>query len=341
MSGAKTLTVAVPVYNTAPWLGRCLDSVLNAETPPNVEIIAVDDGSTDASPAILRDYRQRFPDSLRIIEQENRGHGPAVAAALVAASGRYFRVLDSDDWLDTPHFIRYVNLLRGCTEDLIVTPYSQEFADGREIRRDYPFLDEGRTYRFEEISWRDGMDYFCLASSTWRTELLRACALRLPAHCSYVDMLYALRPVPAARSLRFLKLPLYRYWIGREGQSMDPAVFQHRTPMHQRVLTLLLEDYRLWEGRLSLEKRAYLLLVLRYMLHTHAQLLCVDGSGSRRSFAAARELDRVLLDCPALREMADSLPLWRTCRRCGFLPLLLLRPGTARRMARLLRRRPA
>ena len=177
----KLLSLIVPVYNTAPYLPRCLGSVLDPAVCGAIEVIAVNDGSTDASPAILRDWARRWPDTLSVIDRPNGGHGAAVNTGLRAASGRYVRVLDSDDWLDTPGFINYVNQLCGCREDLIVTPYTQECcAEGRELRHDYPFLEDGRVYTLDEIDWREGMDYFCLASSAWRTELLRGCGLTLP-----------------------------------------------------------------------------------------------------------------------------------------------------------------
>lgn len=339
MSGPKTLTVVIPVYNTAPWLRRCLDSVLVEDLKEGLEIIAVDDGSTDASPAILRAYQARFPGLLTVLRRENGGHGAALMTGLQAASGRYFRVLDSDDWLDTPGFISYVNQLRGCTEDLIVTPYSQEYtAEGRELRHDYAFLQPGRSYRFDDVAWLEGLDYFCLASASFRTDLLRACGLSLPAHCSYVDMLYALQPVPLVRTLRLLDVPLYRYFIGRAGQSMAPAVLRRQAPMHQRVLALLICWYGEQEAALSPGKRAYLQLVMYYMLHSHAQLLCVDLSGSRESYRALGRLWAELERVPALVETAERVPLLRLSRRLGGWNARLLRPRAVRLLLALRRR---
>ncbi len=315
----KLLSLIVPVYNTAPYLRRCLGSVLDPAVCGAIEVIAVNDGSTDASPAILRDWARRWPDTLTVIDRPNGGHGAAVNTGLRAASGRYVRVLDSDDWLDTPGFIDYVNQLCGCREDLIVTPYTQEFcAEGRELRHDYPFLEDGRVYTLDEIDWREGMDYFCLASSAWRTELLRGCGLALPEHCSYVDMIYALWPIPYLKSFRFLGIPLYRYFIGRAEQSMNGAVLRRQTPMHQRVLTQLIGYYAQMRARITPGARAYMRLVLFYMLHTHGQLLCVEGSGSREAYRAVRALDETLREAPELYEAAQRIPCLRLSRRLGY-----------------------
>ncbi len=316
----KLLSIVVPVYNTEAYLRRCLDSVLLPERP-ELELILVNDGSTDASPRILREYRERAPGLFVLLEQENTGHGAAVMAGLRRASGRFFRVLDSDDWLDTPSLLRLLDRLPDCREDLVVTPYSREGARyGTEIDSSYPFLADGCAYAPDEIVWRDGMDYFTLASSTWRTSLLRRCGLDLPARCSYVDMIYNLRPIPLLTSFRFFDIPLYRYWIGRPGQSVDPAVMRRRVGMHERVLRLLAayteeQAATLGEGRLS-----YMLLVLGYMLRTHCQLLC----GSRSMRRSLRALDLWLRkEAPTVWRRSEALPCLRWSRRLGYWNALL------------------
>ena len=321
----KLLTVVVPVYNTAPWLRRCLDSVLVEAILDELELIAVDDGSTDGSAAILREYEARCPDAVRVIRQENAGHGSAVNAGLAAASGLWFRVLDSDDWFDTPAFLQLMRRLPSCREDLIVTPYSREHMDsGMSEVIDYPFLKPEARLSFESVEWREGMDYFCLASSTWRTDLLKRCGLRLLERCSYVDMQLALCPVPLIRDLRLIPAPVYRYAIGRVGQSVDPERMRAQAPMHQRVLSWLIGFYAAQRGRLSLGKGRYMRLVLYYMLHTHTQLLLFRVTDRRYARRALRDLDAQLRrEAPELYDLAGRLPALRASRRFLYLDLLL------------------
>lgn len=317
----KLLTVVIPVWNTAAYLRRCLDSVLLRDAPEDLELIAVNDGSTDGSGQLLREAAARSGGKLKLIEKKNGGHGSAINAGLQAATGRYFRVLDSDDWFDTPGFLRYLEALRGCREDLIVTPYTQEYAEnGTEVVCDYPFLIPDREIIASSIDWRDGMHYFTLASSTWRTRLLRECGLRLLENCSYVDMQYNLAPIPYLRSLRCLNIPVYRYFLGRPGQSMDAARMRRQTPMHQLVLVRLIDDYGALRGDLAPWQRQYTELVLCYMLHTHVELLCVRDGGCRRAFREIRSLDRELRQkAPELYELAGRrIPYLRFSRRLGF-----------------------
>lgn len=322
----KTLSLVVPVYNTERYLRRCLDSVLLEELSDELELIAVNDGSTDGSLAILHEYQKRWPAMFVLIDKENGGHGSAVNAGLQAASGRYFRVLDSDDWFDTPGFLRWMARLPACMEDLVVTPYSQEYAwNGAEIRHDYPYLEHDRVYSMEQIDWREGMDYFCLASAAWRTQLLRDCGLQLPEKCSYVDMEYNLRPIPFVKSLRFLNIPVYRYFIGRPEQSMDPEIMRRQTPMHQRVLCRLIGYYGERADILSEEKRRYMLLIIWYMLHTHCQLLCLNGGDRLRAFRELRALDAwIRKRSPEVYAWGGRVPYLCFSRRLGYCNVLLL-----------------
>ena len=94
----KYITFTVPCYNSQDYMRRCIDSLLVYQN--EVEIIIVDDGSTDDTPQIADAYAKQFPGTVRVIHKENGGHGSGVNAGLAAAKGEYFKVVDSDDWLD-------------------------------------------------------------------------------------------------------------------------------------------------------------------------------------------------------------------------------------------------
>ena len=339
----KTLSLVVPVYNTESYLRRCLDSVLLEEIADELELIAVNDGSTDGSLSILREYQTRYPEMFVLIDKENGGHGTAVNAGLQAAAGRYFRVLDSDDWFDTPGFLRYMTRLSGCREDLIVTPYSQEYTwSGTVIRHDYTWLEHERVYTMDGIDWTEDMDYFCLASSAWRTQLLRDSGLKLPEKCSYVDMEYNLWPIPYVSSFRFLDIPIYRYFLGRPEQSMDPALMQRQTPMHQKVLCRLIAYYAEQAKSLSAGKKRYMLLMIYHMLHTHCNLLCVESKDRRRAFHEIRALDAWIRSrSPEVYAIGALIPSLRFSRRFGYWNVLLLDQRAARLLVELRHRKGA
>lgn len=337
----KLLSVVVPVYNTEVWLRRCLDSVLLPEALGVLELILVNDGSTDGSGAILRDYARRYPESVVLIEQENGGHGAAVNAGLKAAAGVYFRVLDSDDWLDSPGLRRFLQALPDCAEDALVTPYSQEYvSDGREILYDYPQFEAGRVYAADELPSGPGLQYLTLASACYRTELLRRCGLQLFENCSYVDMQYNTIPIPRLRSLRFLDIPLYRYMIGRSGQSMEKSRLLRKLPEHQRVLLSMVSFYAAQRERTTPAARAYLAQMILYMYYTHVHLIHAELPGRLAAFRMLRDFEaQVRALSPELYQKAAALDTLRLSRALGYGDLLLLRRAVpaAFRAARRLR----
>ena len=319
----KTLSIAVPVYNTAHWLPRCLRSVLVDEALDELELICVNDGSRDESAELLARFQSQYPDTLILIDKENGGHGSAVNAALEAATGRYFRVLDSDDWFDTPAFLRYLRRLCACTEDLIVTPYTQEWMEtGAEITYDYDYLEQERVYTARDIPSGPDKQYFTMAASSWKTSLLKSCGLHLLERCCYVDMQYNAWPIPALRSLRLIPESVYRYCLGRTGQSMSPDALRKNAAQHQRVFCLLAEYYAASKSRLTPAQRAYLEQMLAFMYYSHIHLL--QELPRRRE--KIQRLDRRLLALnPELFERV-AFPALRLSRSLSYFDLALPAP---------------
>ena len=183
------ISVIIPVYNVGEFLNEAISSLLN-QTFTDFELICVNDGSKDNSLEILEKFSEIDPRVI-VIDKENGGHGSTINAGLKEATGKYFRVLDSDDWFDTLAFISYITKLKKCDEDLIVTPYTVEYVyNGRQVSYNYKWLEHNRTIPQEEIIY-DGHDqYFTIHSSTFKTDVLREAHLRLYEKCFYVDMQY-------------------------------------------------------------------------------------------------------------------------------------------------------
>lgn len=135
---AKVLTIAVAAYNVAPYIAQCLDSFVDEKLLPALDIVVIDDGSTDATAHIVKKYINRFPESFRLVSQENGGYGAAVNHALALAQGEYFKTVDGDDWVDTKELLTVVCYLMDNRErsDVVVTDYCWvRHRDGKEIRR--------------------------------------------------------------------------------------------------------------------------------------------------------------------------------------------------------------
>ena len=91
------LSIIIPVYNVEKYLAQCLDSVLYPDMP-EYEIVCVNDGSTDSSPAILSQYAAKYPGQIRIVNRPNGGLGAASNTGIENALGKYITFLDSDDY---------------------------------------------------------------------------------------------------------------------------------------------------------------------------------------------------------------------------------------------------
>ena len=257
---AKVLTIAVAAYNVAPYIAQCLDSFVDEKLLPALDIVVIDDGSTDATARIVRKYINRFPESFRLVSQENGGYGAAVNHALALAQGEYFKTVDGDDWVDTKELLTVVCYLMDNRErsDVVVTDYCWvRHRDGKEIRRiktDFAQKQYQHIYSFDEIADKV---YLNMHAVTIRTALLQSHNIQLDEHCFYEDQEYILYPIPYCTSITFSPIPLYQYRLGRSGQSVDIKMMIKRHDQHLRVLNALF-DYNNVHGSLQTYKKLYL-----------------------------------------------------------------------------------
>lgn len=257
---AKVLTIAVAAYNVAPYIAQCLDSFVDEKLLPALDIVVIDDGSTDATARIVRKYIKRFPESFRLVSQENGGYGAAVNHALALAQGEYFKTVDGDDWVDTKELLTVVCYLMDNRErsDVVVTDYCWvRHRDGKEIRRiktDFAQKQYQHIYSFDEIADKV---YLNMHAVTIRTALLQSHNIQLDEHCFYVDAQYVLRPVPYIETVVFLPGIVYQYRLGTDGQSMNLESMQKNYLQHEKVLQSIIRLYE-QEDKSSLAKRAYL-----------------------------------------------------------------------------------
>ena len=220
----KLLTVSIAAYNVAEYIRTALDSlILDREHLDMLDIIVVNDGSTDDTVELVRPYAAKYPDSIRLIDKENGGYGSTVNAALDAAEGRYFRLLDGDDWYDKRELTAFLDYIRETDADMILAPYRQvyESAGG-----------ENKTEKVLcEIDWN------CPAmhSVTVRTEALRAVGDRLTEKCLYTDMEYTFDCIRASAKIIRYAGPVYCYRLGRGGQSVSLASIRKRYRDHMKV----------------------------------------------------------------------------------------------------------
>jgi len=272
----KVLTITIPVYNTEKYVKRCLDSMLIEEILDDIEVIAVNDGSKDKSLEILNEFKNKFPNTVKVIDKENGGHGSTINAGIKEATGKYFKVIDSDDWVDSKNFVKMVKILKEENVDLIITNYSKEFIyNGFSEKIKWNKLKENKEYIFDKIDLDIlNKEYFVMANSTYKTRILREAKLEMLEKTFYVDMQYNIVPIPNINTFKYFNLDIYRYFIGRPDQSMNLNNFVKNRADHEKVLKFLINYYVEKETKLSKNKKEYINLILYYMLNTHYYIYC-------------------------------------------------------------------
>jgi hypothetical protein len=211
----------------------------------SVEVIIVDDGSTDGTAAIADEYAAAEPGVYRALHQPNAGHGGAINAGLAAATGRYFKVLDADDWFDVGSLVRMLSTLdeveRSGGVDAVFTDYVHERL-GKSARRTRlgSAFPADRPFAWDEVDRLGRRQVLMMHAVTYRTELLREIGLRLPEHTFYVDNLFVVAPLAHVRRMYYLPVELYRYFIGRADQSVNAGVMLRRVDQQLLVNRLVL-----------------------------------------------------------------------------------------------------
>ncbi len=276
----KLLSVTVPCYNSKEYMEKAIESLLPGG--PEIEILIVDDGSKDGTAEIADRYMQQYPEIIRAIHQPNGGHGDAVMTGLKNATGLYYKVVDSDDWVDTEVLVRILNLLRELKDQAVDMLISNYIYDKVGVKHKHTVsyghvLPQNRVFGWEEIGRFKKGQYLLMHSVIYRTELLRESGLTLPKHTFYVDELYVYNPLPWVKKIWYLDADLYHYYIGREDQSVQEEILLKRIDQYLTVNRLLVsgvDPYTVASKKL----RRYMLNFLEIITVASSALLTIPGT---------------------------------------------------------------
>ena len=242
----KILSVTVPCYNSQDYMEHCISTLLSGGE--DIEIIIVDDGSKDDTAAIADRLQAEHPTIIRTIHQENAGHGGAVMTGLRNATGVYFRVVDSDDWVDEEAFMAVVAKLKDFAffdhpVDLLVSNYVyNKVGEGKKVIRYKSAYDENRVLTWNEVKGFHFWEYMLMHAMTYRRQVILDSGLDLPKHTFYVDNLYATVPLTKVETIYYMNVDLYQYFIGREDQSIQEQTMIRRIDQQLKVNKLLMNQ---------------------------------------------------------------------------------------------------
>ncbi|HRL49432.1 MAG TPA: glycosyltransferase family A protein [Propioniciclava sp.] len=297
----KEITFVVPCYNSAEYMDHCIDSILHGRG--DIEIIIVNDGSTkDDTAAKADEWAQRHPGVIKVIHQENKGHGGAVMAGLRAASGVYFKVVDSDDWLDPVALNLTLSKLRhfihsGSPVDLVIANYVYEHTNTgtQKVIRYRRMMPQNRIFTWNEMGIPSPGQNILMHSAIFRTQVLRDSGVELPEHTFYVDNIFVYVPLPSVSTLYYLPVNLYRYFIGREDQSVNESVQISRLDQQMRVTDIMIEAHKLPEGAGNRHLAGYMEQYLGLIMAASSMFALLEGTenGLRMRREMWEHVDRV------------------------------------------------
>lgn len=241
MSRDKILSVSIAAYNVAAYLEETLDCFVGVRGMERLDVMIVDDGSTDGTAAIARRYAERWPQTFRVLSKQNGGWGSTVNTGIDEAKGRYFKVLDGDDFFVREHIAPFLDALEHLDADLVLTPsHAFDSASGRRLysMTDYLFPANYRAYPVDRMNM-----YFFTPSVygvCFRAAMLRDSGIRITEHCFYTDVEYVLKGCNQAYTAAGLPMELYCYRKARSGQSMSLEGVRRHYMEHYKMLTTLL-----------------------------------------------------------------------------------------------------
>lgn len=279
----KLLSFAIPCYNSAAYMEKCIKSCLAGGD--DVEIIIVDDGSTkDDTLKIAKEYEAKYPNIVKAVHQENGGHGQAVNTGLANATGMFFKVVDSDDWVDVKSYKKILTKLKSFVEeddlpDMLIANYVYEKvgAKRKKVIHYENALPVDRMFGWDEMGHFKVDQYILMHSVIYRTQLIKEFGLKLPEHTFYVDNIFVFEPLPVVQKMYYMNVNFYRYFIGREDQSVNETVMISRIDQQLRVTRRLIDSY-LGNKPVNERCRKYMVTYLRIMMEVSSIFLIISGT---------------------------------------------------------------
>ncbi len=273
----KLLSIAIPSYNSEAYMANCIESLLIGGE--DVEILVVNDGSKDNTAKIADEYAAKYPTIVRAVHQENGGHGEAVNAGLRNATGKYYKVVDSDDWVDPKAYKEILALLKKMVEqetqlDMLISNfiYDKQGVTYKKVMHYRSVLPKDQIFTWDQIGRFQKGQYILMHSVIYRTQLLRDCAMELPKHTFYVDNIFVYQPLPFVKTIYYLDVDFYHYFIGRDDQSVNEKVMIKRLDQQMRVNKLMIDYYDLSDKAVVPSKK------LRQYMYNYLEIItCISS----------------------------------------------------------------
>lgn len=296
----KLLSITVPCYNSDAYMRKTIESLLVGGE--DVEIIIVNDGSSDKTKEIGEEYVQKYPSIVRLINKENGGHGSAVNTGIENARGVYLKIVDSDDWVKESAYLAILEKLRELIGgekviDMFISNFVYEKVGEKrhKVMAYRQALPVDEVFTWKEVRHFSKGHYILMHSVIFRTKLLRECALQLPEHTFYVDNLYVFKPLPAVKNMYYLDVNFYRYFIGRDDQSVNEQVMISRIDQQIKVNKLMV-DFLSQNHLKSMNKKKRIYMLNYLAIVTTVSSIMLIRSGTEENLEKKKELWQYIKD---------------------------------------------
>lgn len=253
----KILSISVAAYNVEKYLDQLMQSVIASGAIDDLEVLIVNDGSKDGTANKAMEYQKKYPQSVRLIDKENGGHGSTINRGITEATGKYFRALDGDDWVHSEHLGKLVEKMKNIDADIILSNYCKCFEDGREeLGHDFDNLQDNHEYSFAEIS--EKTEWMRYHTVIYKTSILKDHQIRLDEHCFYVDAEFMILPIPYVQTVYYSDEYIYCYRLGLTEQSVSPESRMKHVDNSLTVATRLIDFWKDCKASLSDAHKKYI-----------------------------------------------------------------------------------
>lgn len=297
------LSVVVPSYNVEKYIEKCLTSFSDERFRGLLDVIIVNDGSQDSTREIAEGYVRKYPGIFRLINKENGGHGSAVNTGIENACGKYFRIVDGDDWIHTENMLKLLDILQKTDSDMVV----DEKREVNMVTADTEFfplpawVEENKVIAFEDIcNQNDICTYIMLHTLSVKTELLKKNSIRLQEHIFYVDIEFIIKATMEAETIEFHRIEIYQYLVGNVNQSVSAGNYVKRYSHHDTVTKELIRYanaksvHAKSAGGANAARYEYLDRRICLLINTHMNISLIYNKDRKQGLSQAKEFRRFL-----------------------------------------------
>lgn len=294
----KILTISIAAYNAELDIKRCLDSFISTNVLEELELIVVNDGSKDNTLNVAKQYEKKYPGIIKVIDKKNGEHGSTINASIKEATGKYYKIVDSDDWIDPEELEKLVFWLRNNDADLVLTPYKCVNADKIEdFELIYPYDAMMEIKKITNIEKKSNIIVY-MHSTTFKKEVIKRMGPIIDENCFYVDLEYTIFPLYYIKNFVCLDYIVYQYLLGTDEQSMNIKNMIKRRNQHLKVVTRIINYYS--DKKRTLKEPVQEIILNRIHSAILSQYKIYANMEPKESIAEVKKFDMWLKQFPEL-----------------------------------------